>query len=357
MTSLSTGGTIGVLGGGQLGRMLCGAAAKLGFDTSIFSPEADAPAMRVASHSMVGAYEDFDALLGWAETCEAITYEFENVPTASIAALVDAGHIVRPGAKSLEVAQDRLIEKSFLQECGIGTADFAAISQLGDIAAPLKRMGGQGLLKTRRDGYDGKGQVRVSASDSFEAAFLSLGEQPCILESLVPFACEISVLVARTLDGSTQTFDIPRNEHRDGILALSTVPSKLPFEVEFAAVEAAHKLAAALDHVGVLALECFVLEDGTVLANEFAPRVHNSGHWTVEACQISQFEQHILAVAGWPLHTSYRLSDAQMGNLIGSDVLDLENIVPRDASLTLYGKREVRSGRKMGHWVRVGASL
>lgn len=357
MTFIPAGATIGVLGGGQLGRMLCGAAAKLGFDTAIYAPETDSPASRVASHSTVGAYEDLDALRRWAETCDVITYEFENVPTASITALVDAGHIVRPGAKSLEIAQDRWVEKSFLKECGIGTADFVAINQSSDLFEALQGMGGHGLLKTRRDGYDGKGQIRLSVSDSAEEAFASLGRRPCILESLVPFGCEISVLVARAPDGSTQTFDVPRNEHEDGILARSVVPTGLAVEVEFAAIDAAHKLAAELDHVGVLALECFVLEDGTVLANEFAPRVHNSGHWTVEACQVSQFEQHILAVAGWPLHTNYRLSDAEMGNLIGSDVDDLARLVPPDASLTLYGKREVRPGRKMGHWVRVGASL
>ena len=317
MTSLSTGATIGVLGGGQLGRMLSNAAAKLGFDASVYSPEVDAPAARVSSQTTVGAYDDLDALLSWAKTCEAITYEFENVPTTSVEALIAAGHVVRPGAKSLEIAQDRLVEKSFLQACGIGTADFAEINQPSDISAALSNMGGQGLLKTRRDGYDGKGQARVTASDSVEDVFRALGERPCILESFVPFACEISVLVARAADGTNQTFDVPRNEHRDGILARSIVPSGLAVEVEFAAIDAAHKLAAALDHVGVLALECFVLEDGTVLANEFAPRVHNSGHWTVEACQVSQFEQHILAVAGWPLHTNYRLSDADCDRLSG----------------------------------------
>ncbi|MEL6828685.1 MAG: ATP-grasp domain-containing protein, partial [Pseudomonadota bacterium] len=279
----------------------------------------------------------------------------ENVPTRSIQALSEDGMIVRPGAKSLEIAQDRVIEKRFLHACGIQTAEFFPIESVSDLESGIKKFGGVGLLKTRRDGYDGKGQTRISPDVSAEAGFDSLGRRPCILEALVPFSHEISVIVARSANGAHRTFDVPRNEHVDGILKRSTVPSGLDPVSEAYATDAAIKLADALEHVGVLALECFVLEDGTVVANEFAPRVHNSGHWTVEACRSSQFTQHILAVAGWPLAPNHLLEEAEMVNLIGSDVDDLERLVPDAATLTLYGKRAARPGRKMGHWVKLGA--
>ena len=352
MTALPAGATIGILGGGQLGRMLASAAAQLGFDVSIYCPEADCPAARVGRDHVIGAYDDHAALQAWAETCDVITYEFENVPVDAAKALLDAGHLVRPGAKPLEVSQDRFTEKSFLKDCGIGTADFADIVSAADVNAPIEQFGGRGILKTRRDGYDGKGQARLEAGDDYEAAHKALGHAPCILEAFVPFACEISVIVARDVDGVTRCFDVPRNEHVNGILRRSILPAKLTDDVLDRACAAAESLAHALDYIGVLALEFFVLEDGSLLANEFAPRVHNSGHWTPEACATGQFEQHIRAVAGWPLGAVTRFHDVVMENLLGEEALAPPESFPADGVLTLYGKREAKPGRKMGHLVR-----
>ena len=352
MSALKAGAMIGILGGGQLGRMLACAAARLGFDVSIYCPEADCPGGRVSAAQCVGDYSDHAALLAWAETCEVITYEFENVPVDAAQALIDAGHCVRPGAKPLEVSQDRLIEKTFLKSCGIDTADFAEINAPGDIGAPLAEFGGQGILKTRRDGYDGKGQVRLETGDDFEAAHKALGRAPCILEALVPFEREVSVIIARDVVGDTLCYDLPRNAHVNGILRRSIVPTDLDEQVAKHACRAAESLAAALDYVGVLALEFFVLADGRLLANEFAPRVHNSGHWTPEACDTGQFEQHIRAVVGWPLGPVTRYHDVEMLNLLGDEALVPPDVLSADGVLTLYGKREAKPGRKMGHLVR-----
>ena len=352
MTALKAGATIGILGGGQLGRMLGSAAAALGIDVSIYCPEEDCPAARVAARHTIGAYTDTDALLAWAETCEAITYEFENVPVEAAEALIAAGVLVRPGAKALEVSQDRLVEKSFLRDCGIQTADFAQIDTASDIAAPIEQFVGKGILKTRRDGYDGKGQARVELGDDYEAAHKALKHAPSILEAMVPFELEVSVIVARDGAGESVCFDIPRNEHINGILKRSVVPSDLPDDVAARACEAAKALADALDYVGVLALEFFVLVDGTLLANEFAPRVHNSGHWTPEACATGQFEQHMRAVAGWPLGPVTRYHDVEMLNLLGEEALVPPEVLAADGVLTLYGKRDAKPGRKMGHLVR-----
>ena len=352
MTALKAGARIGILGGGQLGRMLSTAAAQLGFDVSVYCPEADCPAARVSRDHVAEAYEDHAAVLAWAETCDVITYEFENVPVDAAKALLQAGHLVRPGAKPLEVSQDRYIEKSFLKDCGIETADFAAVTTADQVAAPIDRFGGRGILKTRRDGYDGKGQARLEAGDDFEAAHKALGHAPCILEALIPFTCEISVIVARDVEGVTRCFDVPRNEHVNGILRRSILPANLAPDVIARACTAAESLADALEYVGVLALEFFVLEDGRLLANEFAPRVHNSGHWTPEACATGQFEQHIRAVAGWPLAPVTRFHNVVMENLLGDEALAPPAAFPSDGVLTLYGKREAKPGRKMGHLVR-----
>lgn len=352
MTALKAGATIGILGGGQLGRMLGSAAATLGFDISIYCPEEDCPAARVAARHTIGAYTDTDALLRWAETCDAITYEFENVPVEAAEALIAAGALVRPGAKALEVSQDRIVEKSFLRDCGIQTADFAQIDTASNIAAPIEQFGGQGILKTRRDGYDGKGQARLELGDDYDAAHKALKYAPCILEAMVPFELEVSVIVARDRAGDSICFDIPRNEHVNGILKRSVVPSDLSVDVAERAGKAAQALAHALDYVGVLALEFFVLADGTLLANEFAPRVHNSGHWTPEACATGQFEQHMRAVAGWPLGPVTRYHDVEMLNLLGEEALVPPEVLAADGVLTLYGKRDAKPGRKMGHLVR-----
>ncbi|MEL7283648.1 MAG: 5-(carboxyamino)imidazole ribonucleotide synthase [Pseudomonadota bacterium] len=352
MTPLSTGATIGILGGGQLGRMLAGSAAALGFDVSIYCPEPDCPAARVAAAHTLGAYDDVATLRAWAATCDVVTYEFENVPVAAAEALIASGIYVRPGAKALEVSQDRFVEKSFLQDCGIATAEFAAINHADDIGTALARFGGQGVLKTRRDGYDGKGQARLEAGDDFPAALKSLRDVPCILEALVPFVCEISVIIARDFNGHSICYDLPRNEHVNGILRRSIVPAKVAEKTTDRARSSAKALADALDYVGVLALEFFVLEDGSLLANEFAPRVHNSGHWTPEACATGQFEQHIRAVAGWPLGDVTRYHAVEMANLLGDEALAEPNNLLTDAIVTLYGKRDAKPGRKMGHLVR-----
>ena len=352
MSALKAGATIGILGGGQLGRMLACAAAQLGFDVSIYCPEQDCPAARVAASHIEGAYDDPDALLTWAKTCDVVTYEFENVPVSAAEALIEAGVQVRPGAKPLEVSQDRFVEKSFLQSCGIATAGFATVDQASDIAEPIAQFGGQGILKTRRDGYDGKGQARLEAGDDYEAAHKSLGHVPCILEAMVPFACEVSVIIARDETGHSVCYDLPRNEHVNGILRQSTAPANIDADVSTRACSAAKSLADALDYIGVLALEFFVLEDGTLLANEFAPRVHNSGHWTPEACATGQFEQHIRAVAGWPLGDVTRFHNVEMYNLLGEEALAPPTELLKDAVLTLYGKRDAKPGRKMGHVVK-----
>ncbi|MEL7033128.1 MAG: 5-(carboxyamino)imidazole ribonucleotide synthase [Pseudomonadota bacterium] len=352
MSALKAGATIGILGGGQLGRMLASAAAQLGFDVSIYCPEQDCPAARVAASHIEGAYDDPDALLAWAQTCDVVTYEFENVPVSAAEALIKAGVQVRPGAKPLEVSQDRFVEKSFLQSCGIDTAGFATVDQASDITEPIAQFGGQGILKTRRDGYDGKGQARLEAGDDFEAAHKSLGHAPCILEAMVPFVCEVSVIIARDETGRSICYDLPRNEHVNGILRKSTAPANVDADVADRACAAAKALANALDYVGVLALEFFVLENGALLANEFAPRVHNSGHWTPEACATGQFEQHIRAVAGWPLGDVTRYHDVEMFNLLGEEALNPPRDLLDDAVLTLYGKRDAKPGRKMGHVVK-----
>lgn len=352
MSALKAGATVGILGGGQLGRMLGSAAAQLGFDVSIYCPEEDCPAARVSASHCIGAYTDQAALLDWARGCDVVTYEFENVPVEAAQALIKAGVEVRPGAKPLEVSQDRLVEKSFLRDCGIETADFAQVDVAADVSTPIERFGGQGILKTRRDGYDGKGQARLEAGDDFEAAHKALGHAPCILEALVPFEREVSVIVARDAVGDTLCYDLPRNEHVNGILKRSVVPSDLSDDVAKRACEAAEKLAEALGYIGVLALEFFVLEDGTLLANEFAPRVHNSGHWTPEACATGQFEQHIRAVVGWPLGPVTRFHNVEMLNLLGEEALVPPEVLSADGVLTLYGKREAKPGRKMGHLVR-----
>lgn len=352
MSTLPAGARIGILGGGQLGRMLAAAGAQLGFDISIYCPEHDCPAARVAAGHVEATYDDLRSLGAWASQCDAITYEFENVPVSAIEHLIEQGHLVRPGAKPLQFSQDRLEEKTFLRACDIPTADFSAVDRAGDIAAPLDAFGGQAILKTRRDGYDGKGQVRLASGDDLEAAHKALGQRPCILEAMIGFDCEVSIIIARGADGQTACYDVPRNEHVNGILRRSTLPAGIGEATIRAVRAAAQRLAEALDYVGVLALEFFVLPDGSVIANEYAPRVHNSGHWTPEACATGQFEQHMRAVAGWPLGDVTRFHDCEMLNLLGDEALEDPQTLAADCVLTLYGKRAAKPGRKMGHLVR-----
>ena len=351
MTPLPPGSVIGILGGGQLGRMLASAAARLGFDAHILAPENDPPAARVAARHWPADYDNKAALKAFAGECDAITYEFENIPVESVEYLLSIGATVRPGAKSLEVSQDRLSEKKFLNSIAIETGHFEAVDSVTDLEKALAHLGGEGLLKTRRDGYDGKGQARLKTGDNLEAAWAAIGQVPAVLEALVPFEREISVVIARGEDGQTAAFEPSMNDHSGGILRISTVPCGLSGSIKARAIDMAEKLARETGHVGVMALELFVLEDGTLLANEMAPRVHNSGHWTPEACLTGQFEQHIRAVAGWPLGPATRVFNAEMRNLLGKEALAPPDTYSSDAVLTLYGKRDAKPGRKMGHVV------
>ena len=342
--------TIGIIGGGQLGRMLAMAAARLNFRTVILEPQADCPAAQLAKSLITAAYDDRAALAELAAEADVITYEFENVPV-SAAAFLEESRPVYPPSRALEAAQDRLTEKRFLNDSGIPTARFHAVDSQADLDAALADFGGAGVLKTRLMGYDGKGQqVFRSAEDSPAGAFAALGGVPLILESFVPFAREISIIAARGIDGTVVAFDPAENIHRNGILHTSTVPASISAATATAATDAAARLLASLSYVGVIGIEFFVLDDGSLIANEIAPRVHNSGHWTEAACVVSQFEQHIRAIAGLPLGHAARHSDCVMTNLIGDDIDRVPDWLATPAVLVhLYGKTEARPGRKMGH--------
>ncbi|MCI5074663.1 5-(carboxyamino)imidazole ribonucleotide synthase [Oricola sp.] len=353
---LRRGATIGIIGGGQLGRMLAIAAARLGFKTCVLEPQEECPAAQLCDTHIVAPYDDLSALEDLAERCDVITYEFENIDLDA-ARWLEGRAELRPGALALEIAQDRLAEKNFLNDAGIRTVAFRQVDDAAQLSEALAAFGGRGILKTRRFGYDGKGQVRFrgDASDpSPEAALESLGHAPSILEEFAPFAAEISVIAARGADGAVACYDPPCNVHEDGILATSTVPSGSSNEIESAAKTAAGKLAESLNYVGVIGLEFFVMSDGSLRANEFAPRVHNSGHWTEAACTVSQFEQHIRAVAGWPLGDIRRHSDCVMHNLIGDDIGRIPDLAGQsDVLVHDYGKAQSRKGRKMGHFTRI----
>ena len=353
--SLAPGSTIGIIGGGQLGRMLAMAAARLGYRIIILEPQPDCPAAQVANRQIVAAYDDAAALAELAAASNVVTYEFENVPVSAAQTLA-AGIPVYPPARALEVAQDRVTEKSFLNGIGIPTAEFHAVDNDEQLTAALKTFHGSGVLKTRRMGYDGKGQrvFRNMESGGFAGICEAMGNVPLILESLVPFEREISVIAARGRDGSVAAYDPAENVHREGILRSSTLPAAIRPETAAAAKDAASKILIALDYVGVIGVEFFVLADSSLLANELAPRVHNSGHWTEAACVISQFEQHIRAVAGLPLGSPARHFDCVMENLIGDDMVKVPALLAEpDLMLHLYGKAESRPGRKMGHFTRI----
>ncbi len=354
-TTLPPGSTVGIIGGGQLGRMLAMAAARLGYRTVVLDPQPDCPAAQTTNHQIVAAYDDPQALVELSGRCDVATYEFENVPVAAAEKLAK-DLAVLPPPLALERAQDRLIEKTFLNDIGVETAPYRAVDSDADLASGLAGFGGNGVLKTRRLGYDGKGQIvfRNLAGNSADGAFAQMGNVPLILEGLIPFVMEISVIAARGRDGSMAAFDIVQNVHRDGILATSTVPAAVSETVAEAAKSAAFRVLEALDYAGVIGVEFFVLEDGGLLANEFAPRVHNSGHWTEAACAVSQFDQHVRAVCGLPLGDAARHSDCVMENLIGGDVDRMPEILGQsNAVLHLYGKMETRPGRKMGHVTRL----
>lgn len=357
MQALPPGSTIGILGGGQLGRMLILAASRLGFKCRVYTDVAG-PACDVAESSMIGAFDDAAKLTAFATDVDVVTYEFENVPLAAAAA-VERVKPVRPGSKSLEASQDRLVEKTFISELGIPVAPFAAIDSEADFETGIGTVGLPAILKTCRLGYDGKGQVRIARSEDMASAFDEIGRRPAVLESVMTFACEVSVLVTRNTAGETRFYDIALNHHEGGILRTSSVPSNLPPQHQARARQITGQIAAALKHVGVLAVEIFYVggeQTEPLIVNEIAPRVHNSGHWTIDACQVSQFENHIRAVVGWPLGTTDRHSDAQMNNLIGEEANDWHLLAAEPGvCLHLYGKAEARPGRKMGHFTRLKA--
>ena len=351
MIALPPGATIGILGGGQLGRMLAMAAARLGLKCAIYC-DASGPAFDVAATSIIGGYDDLDAVRQFAKTVDVVTYEFENVPCALAEAAAEI-RPVRPGVKALEVAQDRLNEKQFIAQLGLPVAPFAAVDDETTLAEAAKKLGLPAILKTRRLGYDGKGQVRLKRTSDLQDACSAISNAPAILEGKVEFLLEVSVLLVRGIDGDIRVYDVPQNTHANGILDTSTVPAPISQKARVRAADIATQIAEALDYVGVLAVELFFLgEDATepLIVNEIAPRVHNSGHWTIDACVVNQFENHIRAVAGWPLGDPQRHSDAVMTNLIGADVNEWKNMAAEpNAGLHLYGKNARRPGRKMGH--------
>jgi 5-(carboxyamino)imidazole ribonucleotide synthase len=353
---LKPGDTIGILGGGQLGRMLAVAAAGLGLRCHVYCPDPDSPAFAVSAAHTVAAYDDETALAAFAAAVDLVTYEFENVPAAT-AAFLAARAPLAPSPRSLEVAQDRLVEKEFVASLGIALPAFAKVDTASDIYSGLARAGRPAVLKTRRLGYDGKGQVILRAGDEPPFAWRAIGAVPAVLEAFVPFEREVSVVLARARDGTMRAFDISENRHDAGILAETRVPANVTPETAAEAVAIAERIATALGHVGVLAVEMFVVRDKSahrLLVNEIAPRVHNSGHWTLDAAITSQFEQHIRAIAGWPLGDSERLADAVMTNLIGDDVGRWPGLLAEPGvRLHLYGKAEARPGRKMGHATRI----
>jgi 5-(carboxyamino)imidazole ribonucleotide synthase len=349
MIPLAPGSTIGILGGGQLGRMLSQAAAQLGFDVCIFTDAPDSPAGRVSARTIVGNYLDHAALADFARRVAVVTTEFENVPAETAEALIDAGARVAPSPSALAIAQDRFDEKSFFVSMGIATPPFAAVSSQDDLDAAIADIGAPAMLKTRRLGYDGRGQIRIKAAADAAGAYAKLGA-PGLLEGFCAFEREVSIIAARGNDGAIAYYALCENEHTGGILSRTTLPAKVSDDVKTAAQAAAQRVLEAFDYVGVLTIEFFVMADGSLVANEMAPRVHNSGHWTIEGALTSQFEQHIRAVAGWPLGPTTRVADIEMLNLIGEDANAwLTLAADPTARLHLYGKRDARSGRKMGH--------
>lgn len=351
---LAPGAVIGILGGGQLGRMLSVAAARLGFRCHIFEPGANPPAGHVAEQVTTASYEDAQALTRFANGVDVITFEFENIPTKALDILQKLRPI-RPGREALRISQDRLVEKNFLQGLGLKTAPFADITDLASLTAALDLIGTPAILKTRTMGYDGKGQIRLSHPDQAAAAIGELDGTPAILEGFIDFSHEVSVIAARGLNGDVACFDPGENIHKDGILHTTTIPARLSPSQRTDAILLAANILNALDYIGVLGVELFVTPGGLVV-NEIAPRVHNSGHWTQQGCTVDQFEQHIRAVAGWPLGDGQRYADVVMENLIGDDMDRLADLSEEpSAALHLYGKADTKPGRKMGHVNRVSA--
>ncbi|MEM6939511.1 MAG: 5-(carboxyamino)imidazole ribonucleotide synthase [Pseudomonadota bacterium] len=350
--ALAGGAIIGILGGGQLGRMLSVAAARLGYKTHIFDPAPAPPAGDVALRVTTAGYEDVVALRAFASDCDVVTYEFENIPTAALD-VIEAICPIRPGREALRVSQDRLTEKTFLRDLGLAVAPFVDVSDAAALSDAIDEIKTPAILKTRRFGYDGKGQARIASPADAPAAIAAMAGAPAVLEGFVAFEREVSVIAARALDGRVAAFDPGENVHAEGILRTTTVPARLSTAQRSDAVLIAGKILNALDYVGVLGVELFVTPDGLVV-NEIAPRVHNSGHWTQDGCAVDQFEQHIRAITGWPLGDGTRYADVVMQNLIGDDLDQVPTLAGEArVAVHLYGKAEVKPGRKMGHVNRI----
>ena len=357
MTPVAPGGVIGIMGGGQLGRMLALAAARLGLKTHIYAPAGENVAADVATNFVAGSDNYLENLDKFARACDVITYEFENVPLAAATEACRYAPLF-PSSKALETAQDRLIEKSFLRDIGLKTVNFWAVSHVDDLRSALAEAGGDGILKTRRLGYDGHGQVRIgNNTESLDAPIAQLNKAPAILEALAPFQRELSVVAVRGGDGEIRCYDPAMNIHENGILRRSVVSDAASPERSTQAHAIAARILDRLNYVGVIGIELFEMPDGELWVNEIAPRVHNTGHWTLEACIVSQFENHIRAICGWPLGSTERHSDAEMINLLGEDANQWAHwAAGPHTAVHHYGKSEARTGRKMGHVTRLGTS-
>lgn len=350
--TLISGSTIGILGGGQLGQMLSMAAARLGFKTHIFEPSENPPASNVASKFTRAEYDDYDALKQFASSVDVVTYEFENIPTAALD-IIETQSEIFPNREALKISQDRLIEKEFINKLGFKTASFCEVNSIEELIHAINQIGAPSILKTRRFGYDGKGQVKVQPSSKPEEIWKNLGEKALILEGFINFSSEFSVIGSRSKDGQISCFDPGENVHKDGILRTTTVPAHLTNQQKTEAVLITAKILETLKYVGVIGIE-FFLEKNSLVINEFAPRVHNSGHWTQNGCTVDQFEQHIRAITGWKLGNAERHSDVIMENLIGDEIYKTNQLVEDGSiALHLYGKADANPGRKMGHFNRI----
>lgn len=354
MKTLAPGSTIGMLGGGQLGRMMALAAAQLGFKVHVFTDEIDGPTEQVCNAVTHADYHDEEALLKFAKKVDVVTYEFENIPVETVSILSKVTNVF-PDARVLEVGQDRLTEKKFINSLGIATAPFQDASTVEEAREALKDIGYPAVLKTRRFGYDGKGQAIVKSSEDLESAWKQLNNDSIIIEGFIPFDLEISVVAARGQDGEVVCFSPVENDHKNHILDLSIAPARVDNDILNDAINKATTIINEIKYVGVMTVEFFVSKEGPVLrVNEIAPRVHNSGHWTIEACPSSQFEQHIRAVCGLPLGCVGFSGEVRMTNLIGDDILQYNNLLrEKGANVHHYGKNETRPGRKMGHVTRL----
>ena len=351
---LPPGSTLGILGGGQLGRMLSQAASRLGFDVVILDPQPDSPAARVSRAQITAPYDDPDALQALGRLCDVVTFEFENVPAASVETLAEAGALVAPGPTALAVAQDRVDEKTYLNAVGAPTVAFAAVTTLDDLTAAIERLGLPALLKTRREGYDGKGQVWIRDAADAAAAFDAIGRRPAVLEAAAVFQRELSVIAARGRDGAVAVYPLGENVHQNGVLKTTTAPAAVDPATQGRAEAIAATVLDGLDYIGVMGIELFDMGEGELLVNEVAPRVHNTGHWTQDGCVCDQFEQHIRAVVGWPLGPSNAHARIEMTNLLGDEVEQWRTLAAEpNARLHLYGKHDARPGRKMAHINRI----